>query len=78
MTERDDLKAATERYRALKSQWDEVQRATVDAVIAALKADISPTEVTALSPYTAAYVRKLARAAGVPAALPGPKPRKTT
>lgn len=77
MAERDDLKAATERYRAFKTQWDEVQKATVDAVIAALKAGVSPTEVTELSPYTAAYVRKLARAAGIPAALPGPKPRKT-
>lgn len=76
MTERDDLIAATERYRAFKAQWDEVQKATVDAVIAALKVDMSPTEVTELSPYTAAYVRKLARGAGIPAALPGPKPRK--
>ncbi len=76
MTERDDLIAATERYCALKSQWDEVQKATVDSVVAALASGLTPTEVTELSPYTAAYVRKLARAAGIPAALPGPKPHK--
>lgn len=76
MTERDDLIAATKRYLSLKPEWEEAQKAVADAIVAALRADISPTEATELSPYTPAYVRKLARAAGVPRALPGPKPHK--
>jgi hypothetical protein len=44
------------------------------AVVVALRAGVSPTEVERLSPFTAAYVRKTARAHGVPPADRGRKP----
>jgi hypothetical protein len=43
------------------------------AVLPALRAGVPPTEVERLSPFTAAYIRKVARAEGVPPAAPGPK-----
>lgn len=73
MIERDELVAVTRRYHDLKPGWDEVRKAAADAVIAALRSGLSPTEVTELGPFTAAYVRKLARQAGIPPASPGPK-----
>jgi hypothetical protein len=48
----------------------------VDAVLAALRAGMRPTDVTARSPFTAAYVRRLAREAGIEPARPGPKSTK--
>ncbi|GAA3560775.1 hypothetical protein GCM10022235_31380 [Kribbella ginsengisoli] len=45
----------------------------LSAVLAALKSGVPPTEVERLSPFTAAYIRKIARAEGVPPAAPGPK-----
>ena len=52
---------------------EEARQETISAVIAALRANVSPTEVARLSPFTATYVRRLAREHGVPPALPGPK-----
>jgi hypothetical protein len=42
----------------------------IDAVIAALRADLGPSEVERLSPFTGAYIRKLAREHGIPPAGP--------
>jgi hypothetical protein len=67
------LIAATERYRRTEADHEEARRAAIDAVLAALRSDIGPTEVERLSPFTAAYVRRLAREHGIPPAPPGPK-----
>jgi hypothetical protein len=65
--------AATRRYRTAEAAQEEARQETISAVIAALRANISPTEVVRLSPFTATYVRRLAREHGIPPALPGPK-----
>lgn len=70
---RERLAAATRRYEKTESAHDDARRAVVDAVVAALKADIPPTEVERLSPFSGAHIRKLAREHDVPPALPGPK-----
>jgi hypothetical protein len=43
----------------------------IDAVVAALKAGERPTDVASWSPFTPAYLRRLARQAGVPQAPKG-------
>ncbi|TQL35618.1 hypothetical protein FB564_0677 [Salinispora arenicola] len=43
------------------------------AVVAALRDGLGPTDVERLSPFSGAYVRKLAREHEIPPALPGPK-----
>ncbi len=75
MTELDALAEATQRYRDTKTAHDEAQKAVAEAAVDALKAGHLPTEVVACSPFTAAYIRRLARAAGVEPAPPGPKHR---
>lgn len=45
----------------------------MEAVLAALRGGVPPTEVERLSPFTAAYIRRTARAEGIPPAAPGPK-----
>lgn len=69
------LDAATERYEETRDAHDAAKDTAVAAVIAALKADVPPTVVAARSPFTAAYVRKLARDAAIPPAKPGVKPK---
>jgi len=73
--EREDLAAATERYRRTEAEHEQARQATIAAMIAALRAGVGPTEVERLSPFTGAYVRKLAREHGVPPGQPGPKRR---
>lgn len=76
MTELDALAEATKRYRRTKTAHDDAQEAVTAAAIAALRAGHRPTDVTERSPFTAAYVRRLAREAGIEPARPGPKPSK--
>lgn len=71
---RDVLATAAVRYRATEAAHAEARQAMIDAVRAALRAGVTPTEVERLSPFTGAYIRKLAREGGIPAASPGPKP----
>jgi hypothetical protein len=71
---RADLIEATNRYRSTEADHEEARRAAIAAVLAALRANIGPSEVERLSPFTAAYVRRLAREHGIPPAAPGPKP----
>jgi hypothetical protein len=78
MTELDALAEATKRYRKTKTAHDDAQEAVTAAAIAALRAGHRPTDVTDVSPFTAAYVRRLAREAGIEPARPGPKPSKET
>lgn len=70
---RDELKAATRRYERTGAAHEEARQAAIAAALTALRAGIGPTEVERLSPFTGAYLRKLAREAGIPAAPPGPK-----
>jgi hypothetical protein len=70
---RDALIAATRRYQRTETAHDEARQEAIQAVLAALRAGVGPTEVERLSPFTGAYIRKLARENGVPPAPPGPK-----
>jgi hypothetical protein len=72
---RRELVAATERYRTTEAAHETARLDAIAAVLTALRADIGPAEVARLSPFTDAYVRKLARDNGVPPAAPGPKRR---
>ena len=72
--ERDALIAATKRYQRTDSAHEEARQQAIQAVLVALRAGIGPTEVERLSPFTGAYIRKIARENGVPPAAPGPKP----
>jgi hypothetical protein len=67
----DDYEAAV---KATASRVRAAERARSDhiaAVVAALRAGKRPTDVASWSPFTAAYLRKLARDAGVPPAAKG-------
>ena len=56
-----DLDASTRRYRRTETAHEQARQDVIADVIAALRAGKRPTEVVAHSPFTAAYVRKLAR-----------------
>lgn len=66
-----------EHERAVRSTGRRVANADkwkaehVAAVVAALKAGCRPTDVATWSPFTATYLRKLVRRAGVPKATKG-------
>jgi hypothetical protein len=66
-THEDAVREATRRYRSTEKTHDQAREAVVAAVVEALKAGERPTDVTAWSPFTATYVRKLARKHGVEA-----------
>lgn len=70
---REDLKSATQRYRETEAAHEHSQKDVLSAILAALRGGVTPTEVERLSPFTAAYIRRVARAEGVPPAAPGPK-----
>jgi len=67
------LREATRRYKSTGAVHEEARLAAIAAVIAALRANVGPSEVEQLSPFTAAYIRRLAREHGIPPATPGPK-----
>jgi hypothetical protein len=67
------LDQATEQYREAKDAFEDARTEAVIAVVDALRAGKSPTEVTQRSPFTAAYVRQIARKNGIEPAKPGPK-----
>ncbi|MFB9448160.1 hypothetical protein Dvina_43580 [Dactylosporangium vinaceum] len=70
---RDGLTAATKRYRRTETAHEQARQEAIAAVVAALNAGVPPTEVERLSPFTGAYIRKVARDHGIPPAPPGPK-----
>jgi len=70
------LVRATEQYRETERRHEAARQAVIDAVVGALGAGVPPAEVVALSPFSPAYVRVLAREHGVPPAPGGVKPRK--
>lgn len=70
------LDQATTGYQDASAALDAAQAAVTTAIVAALRAGATPTEVADRSPFTAAYVRKLAREHGIPPGRPGVKPSK--
>lgn len=70
------LDKATAGYRKTEAAHDESRDAAIAAVVDALRAGERPTDVTNRSPFTAAYVRRIARENGIEAARPGPKAAK--
>jgi hypothetical protein len=75
--ERDQLAAATRRYRQTEAAHEQARQATIAAVLNALRGGVGPAEVERLSPFTGAYIRKLAREHGIPPAPPGPKSQES-
>lgn len=61
----EQLDKATEQYGETKDAFDEARTKAVMAVVDALRAGKKPTEVTNRSPFTAAYVRRIARENGI-------------
>ena len=62
------VREATRRYRQTEKAHEDAREGVVAAVLKALEAGERPTDVTAWSPFTATYVRKIARANGIEAA----------
>ncbi|HKO34023.1 MAG TPA: hypothetical protein VJY85_09780 [Candidatus Limnocylindria bacterium] len=73
---RQVLGRASAKYREAEQHFDQARQAAVDAVVAALRAGVPPTEVVELSPFSPSHVRVLAREHGIPPAKGGP-PKKT-
>lgn len=65
MDELEALEQATRRYRKTEAAHEKARDETVDAVVAALRAGKRPTDVAGRSPFTPAYVRRLARENGI-------------
>lgn len=76
MGTREDLAAATRRYRRAEKALTDVRDEVTGLVVKALREGVTPTEATDLSPFSASHVRNVAREAGIEPARPGPKPRK--
>lgn len=73
MSTLDALDEATREYLAAQETLEKAQESVVKAVVAALQDGQRPTDVVDHSPFKAAYVRRLARQAGIEPAKPGPK-----
>ncbi|WP_431897876.1 hypothetical protein [Nonomuraea sp. bgisy101] len=75
MTEAKDplatLDASTQRYRTTEAAHEQSRQDVIADVLAALRAGARPTDVVDRSPFTAAYVRKLARDNNIEAAKKG-------
>lgn len=77
MTDRDPrdplatLDEHTRRYRETEQEHERSRQAVITAVVNALKFGKRPTDVVEHSPFTAAYVRKLARDNGIEPAKKG-------
>lgn len=61
----EQLDKATGQYRETEKAHKDARDAAVTAVVEALRAGKRPTEVTNRSPFTAAYVRRIARDNGI-------------
>ena len=61
------VRDATRRYQQTEKAHERAREEVISAVVQALEAGERPTDVTSWSPFTAAYVRKLARGHGIEA-----------
>ncbi len=59
------VEAGTRRYNETEAAHERSREAVTASVLAALRGSERPTDVAEQSPFTAAYVRKLAREAGI-------------
>jgi hypothetical protein len=66
MNELEAVETDTYRYRETEAAHEESRKAVTASVLAALRAGERPTDVAAKSPFTEAWVRKLAREHGIP------------
>jgi hypothetical protein len=66
MNELEEIEKTTRRYRQTGEEHEQSRQAVTAAVLAALRAGERPTDVAAKSPFTEAYVRKMARENGIP------------
>ena len=66
MDELEAVERDTARFNKTEAEHEESRRAVTASVLAALRAAARPTDVAAKSPFTEAYVRKLARQNGIP------------
>ena len=62
------IREAARRYQQTEEAHERARAELVSAVVKALEGGERPTDVTNWSPFTAAYVRKLARQHGIEAA----------
>lgn len=62
------LKTATYLFEEAQTVLEAERRNVHMAIIDELRAGVSPTKVAEASPFTASYVRKLARENGIPPA----------
>jgi len=71
------LDQATARYRQTEDAHEQARQEVITAALDALKARERPTDVAEHSPFTDAYIRKLARENGIKAQprSKGPRPR---
>ncbi|MEU9833250.1 hypothetical protein AB0D67_17130 [Streptosporangium sp. NPDC048047] len=67
------LDDSTRRYRETEAEHERSRTAVIADVVSALKAGERPTDVVKRSPFTDAYVRKLAREHGIEAKPRGGK-----
>lgn len=74
------LDKSTARYRQTEADHEKARQDVIAAVLAALQARERPTDVAEHSPFTDAYIRKLARENGIKAQpkSKGPRPRSKT
>jgi hypothetical protein len=70
---RKELAEATRLYEETARAHEAARQAVIAAALTALRGGVTPNEVEELSPFTSAYVRRIARDAGIPPAPPGPK-----
>lgn len=72
------LDEATARYRQTEHEHEQARQEVITAALDALKARERPTDVAEHSPFTDAYIRRLAREHGIKAQprSKGPRPRK--
>jgi hypothetical protein len=64
--ELERLDSATRAYKRTEAAHENARSAAVEAVVAALRAGHRPAEVGRHSPFTDAYIRKLARQHEIP------------
>lgn len=77
MTEElDVLTAATRKFNRTKAAHEAAKDEVVTAVVEALRAGERPTDVAENSPFTSAYIRRIAREHGIEPAQPGPKAKR--
>lgn len=69
--ELDEVVKAATNYIEADARKEETRTQLEAAIVMALQAGCRPTDVVDRSPFTAAYVRRIAREAGIPPAVNG-------